>query len=82
MMTQAGPGIAYDVVRGDLGQLAAGGGSETCVRLSATGTAIVDGTTPLAGYGFYHLVRGGNACGKGSYGLRTNGTERASSACP
>ncbi len=82
MAPQAGPIIAYDVIRGELAQLAAGGGSESCVRLSVAEASIADGTTPVAGTGFYYLVRGGNACGKGSYGLRTNGTERSSAACP
>ncbi len=34
------------------------------------------------GSGWYYLVRGSNDCGNGTYGHRSDATERTGSACP
>jgi hypothetical protein len=41
----------------------------------------VDLAVPDPGHGFWYLYRGRNACGVGSYGFATGGTERISSVC-
>jgi len=42
-----------------------------------------DTGTPLLGKGFWYLVRETvTGCGVGTYGFRTAGTERISTACP
>jgi hypothetical protein len=41
-----------------------------------------DSSDPPSGVGFYYLVRGRSACGVGSYGRASGGTERVSTACP
>ena len=40
-----------------------------------------DGAIPAPGRGFYYVYRGRNACGVGSYGFATSGTERTSAVC-
>lgn len=83
LAAQSGPATLYDVMRGDLSELPAGGGaSETCVSSDTATVSITDATTPALGTGFYYLVRGGNACGIGSYGNQSNGTPRSTPACP
>jgi hypothetical protein len=79
----AGTATVYDVVRGSLSQFPVGtGGSETCVAPGSTTASATDVTTPVAGAGYYYLVRGRNVCGTGTYGYRSGGAERVSSACP
>ena len=41
-----------------------------------------DAQTPGPAAGFYYLVRGRNVCGDGTYGRASDGTSRASAACP
>ncbi|HEV8700047.1 MAG TPA: putative metal-binding motif-containing protein [Candidatus Polarisedimenticolia bacterium] len=74
---------AYDVVHGALNELPVGGGaSESCLASGTAATTAVDNSTPSMGRGFWYLVRATNACGVGSYGLASNGSERSSAACP
>ncbi len=51
----------YDVVRGDLGSMRAGGsveaGSPECLSLAGMGVSIVDGTEPGIGEGLFYLSR-------------------------
>jgi hypothetical protein len=59
------------------------GADETCVVPSTTGTTGSDSGTPVLGKGFFYLVRETViGCGVGTYGFRTAGTERISTACP
>jgi hypothetical protein len=60
---QAGPGTAYDLVRGDLAAHAA-----SCWSPGVTATSIDDTQAPAPESGFFYLVRGRNSCGAGSYG--------------
>ncbi|PYT08355.1 MAG: hypothetical protein DMF49_05520 [Acidobacteria bacterium] len=78
----AGSGTVHDVVRGDMRQLPAGTGPETCLASGIAGTTTTDPATPASGEGYRYLVRGRNVCGAGTYGFQSNGTERASAACP
>jgi len=81
---QFGSSTEYDVVSGALAELAVGGSaSERCVTPASPITIAIDDTLdPAPGTGLYYLVRGRNACGTGTYGRASNGTPRASSACP
>jgi hypothetical protein len=47
-----------------------------------TGTSTTDSETPARGKGFFYLVRGGNFCGEGSLGKKTNGEDQPGRACP
>jgi hypothetical protein len=79
---QGGTATVSDVIRGTLAGLPVGAGAETCV-LPGGGAALVDDTTtPSSGTGLFWLVRAKNACGTGTYGARSDGTPRTSSACP
>jgi hypothetical protein len=40
-----------------------------------------DGTIPAAGHGYWYVFHGDNACGEGTYGFQTDGTERVTPAC-
>jgi len=76
-----GPGVTYDLLRGPL-NVPAGSAGDVCTGPAVTGTAAVDGDTPSPGTGFWYLVRGHNTCGAGTYGNRSSGAPRSSSACP
>jgi hypothetical protein len=84
----AGSETLYDVVRGDPRVLPVGpgGGDESCLGQQIAATSLVDATTPPLGEGFWYLVRGGNACGKGTYGYQAiNGVPtvaRVTASCP
>ncbi len=78
--TSAGPGTVHDVLRGE--SLPVGGGAEVCVSPGIAAAQTVDATTPPPGSGLWYLVRARNSCGFGSYGTRSNGAQRFSSACP
>lgn len=79
----AGPGTRYDVLRGALDEFPVGtGASEFCVAVAITEPMTSDSDVPAGGEGFWYLVRSRNLCGVGSYGFRSNGAERMSSACP
>ncbi len=56
---------------------------ETCFDPNTAQLTSVDAADPAVGTGFYYLVAGGNDCGEGPIGLRTDGTELMPvSACP
>jgi hypothetical protein len=83
LSVQAGPAVGYDAMRGLISQLPAGGGAaETCLASGTAATSVADLSTPALGTGYYYLVRGGNPCGKGTYGTRSNGTPRTPVVCP
>ena len=46
-----------------------------------TDPAAVDRSIPAPGRGFWYVYRGRNACGTGTYGSASNGTERTSAVC-
>jgi hypothetical protein len=78
----------YDVVRGALDALPVGpgGGDEACLASEASLPPVID-TEPLApGLGWWYLVRAGNTCGLGTYGVELRdlspGVVRATSTCP
>jgi hypothetical protein len=80
--TVVGPGVTYDVAQGSIGTWPVGSGSEVCLRQGIAATAIIDATLPAARSGYWYLVRGHDVCAAGTYGNRSNGTPRATSACP
>jgi hypothetical protein len=80
---QSGPAATYDVMRGLTSQFPVGGKpAETCLASATTATSVSDATAPALGSGFYYLVRGTNACGKGNYGTASNGSPRNATTCP
>jgi hypothetical protein len=79
----SGSSTKYDVLSGALSELpVAGGPSERCISGGSLITIANDGADPPPGTGFYYLVRGRNACGVGTYGKATSGTQRVSTTCP
>ncbi|MBZ5640830.1 MAG: thrombospondin type 3 repeat-containing protein [Acidobacteriia bacterium] len=81
---EAGIASVYDVPRGTLNEFPVGTGvSETCLPPgSFTSPAATDPAVPTTSSGFWYLVRSRNGCGVGTYGFRSNGTERATAVCP
>lgn len=79
----SGSSTVYQVLQGVAGQYPVGSGAgETCLAPSLSETLLGGLPTPPAGAGYYHLVRGRNACGTGTWGLASSGAERSSAACP
>lgn len=79
----AGSGTVHDVVKGVLSELPVENGpSEACVVSGTAGATASDPALPPAGQGYWYMVRGRNACGAGTYGDRSGGSERVSAACP
>ena len=78
--------VSYEVLRGQLTEWPVGSNpeSESCFT-DLTDTVLLDDEQPLAGGGFWYLVRGENSCGHGSWGWQeSNGIpteERMSSTC-
>jgi uncharacterized repeat protein (TIGR01451 family) len=78
---------AYDVVRGAISSLPVGpgGGDENCLSPNVAGTTAGDPTNPLAGQGFFYLIRGKADCGSGPYGTQglhgAPSTPRATTTC-
>jgi hypothetical protein len=78
----AAQATAYDVARGRVSALPVGSaGDEACLGPLA-GPSVVDAAAPDPGAAFWYLARGRNACGAGTYGSQSNGTPRATTACP
>jgi hypothetical protein len=77
-----------DVLKGLVSSLPVGpgGGDETCLANQTALLSVTDVEVPGVGVGFWYLVRGGNACGAGTYGYQSaNGvpsTQRVSTTCP
>ena len=82
----AGPGTVHDMVRGFESSLPVGSGVETCLQSGLAAATTSDANSPPVGQAFWYLVRGQNACGKGTYGSQaTHGVPtvpRITSACP
>jgi hypothetical protein len=71
--------LGYDVVRSTS---ASDFTTATCVEKGDGDTQATDATVPAAGQVFHYLVRGGNPCGTGTLGYRSNGVERIGVVCP
>lgn len=84
LAASSGTATTYDAMRGDLGAfpVAAGNPDAVCVASASASPAATDAAVPAEGTGFYYLVRGGNVCGKGTYGSASDATVRTSTACP
>jgi hypothetical protein len=54
----------------------------SCIETNDTDTTASAAGTPAAGTVDFYLVRAGNACGEGTLGFRSSGTERAGTSCP
>lgn len=79
----SGSGTIYSVVRGLATELPVGSGpGETCAGSGLSDTSLSGLADPAAATVDTYLVRGENACGAGTYGNATDGTERTSEACP
>ena len=79
----SGSGTVHDVVRGRISQLPVGaGGSESCIAPGGVAANAQDPSAPPLGDGYWYLVRGKNACGTGTYGHASSGSEEVSAACP
>ncbi len=79
----SGSSTEYDVLSGVLSQLPVGNGaSERCIAAGTPITIANDTIDPAPGTGFYYVIRGRNACGVGTYGKASSGTQRVSTACP
>jgi hypothetical protein len=77
----------FDVLRGRVRTLPVGqgGGDEVCFATGITGLATTDAAEPEPGESFWYVIRGSNACGRGSYGNQVLGgvpVPRVSMACP
>lgn len=78
----AGTGVVYDVVTGELADLAATGYSQTsCHDASLPQPSTTDARVPAPGAGLYHLVRGRTTCGAGTFGPGRESLD-AASPCP
>ncbi|MDQ7088016.1 MAG: thrombospondin type 3 repeat-containing protein [Acidobacteriota bacterium] len=79
----AGSGTVYDVLTGRVTDLLGSGGfaAATCLDADLAEPSTSDGRTPATGDGFYHLVRGHNVCGAGTYGADRSDLD-AASPCP
>ncbi len=71
--------LGYDVVRSTSASDFTTG---TCVEKGDGDTAATDAAVPASGQVFHYLVRGGNPCGVGTLGYRSNGVERTGVVCP
>jgi len=78
------PATAYDVLRGAIHTLPVRPGTgEFCLASGISATATSDSDVPIAGQGFWYVVRERvAACGTGTYGFASDGTERTSTGCP
>jgi hypothetical protein len=81
---QVGPGVRYDFASGLLSDFSGplGLAGAICLAGDLTAATYTDGRIPSVGDGFHYLVRSRNACGVGTYGQRSDGTERMMTACP
>jgi len=78
------PGVTYDLLRGNLHELPVGSGAgEACMQQSTSLTTATDTDLPVAGRGFWYLVRERvPGCGIGTYGMASSGAEQLSAECP
>lgn len=83
LASQAGTGTTYDAARGRLSTVAQQGLSDaSALTCGLAGTSTSDSGAVIAGDGFYYLVRGRNACGRGGWGRSSAFVERNVTACP
>ena len=81
----AGSATAYDVLTGDLAEIASNGTGphDLCMASGLTTTLVADTTpAPPLGRCWFYYVRARNACGVGRYRSGVNGQDRLTSACP
>jgi hypothetical protein len=81
----SGTGTRYDVMTGDLAEVAltGTGPGDVCRAAGIAVTTLVDpAPAPSRGRGTFYLVRGGNACGDGRWRTTSSGQDRLTSACP
>jgi hypothetical protein len=81
----AGSTIAYDVLTGDLAEIASNGTGphDLCLASGLTTTLVADTTpAPPLGRCWFYYVRARNVCGVGRYRTGASGQDRLSSACP
>jgi hypothetical protein len=82
---RSGSSTLYDVMAGDLAQVAllGGGPADRCLAGAEAGTALADPLpAPSPGEGWFYLVRGRNGCGTGRYEIATDGRDRLPGPCP
>jgi hypothetical protein len=84
LLSEAGSGTTYDVLRGDLDALRSAGtiADAACIATGIAAVAVADASEPLAGSGYYYVVGGRNACGAGGWGTDSAGNSRVHAACP
>jgi DNA-binding beta-propeller fold protein YncE len=80
---QAGSRIQYDVLRGDVAEVASyqSNPSDRCVIEDGLATSATITEIPPAGRAYYYLVRGNNGCGAGRYQRGIAGVDRSATAC-
>jgi len=81
----AGAAISYDVLNGDLAEIASNGTGphDLCLASGITTTFLADSTpAPPPGRGSFYYVRARNVCGVGRYRTGISGQDRLTSACP
>ena len=80
----AGSSTLHTVIRGNIAELPVGAGaSEICIAGATSAASAEDASTPLfPETGTWYLGRASNACGTGTYGLESDGSERLSLSCP
>jgi hypothetical protein len=75
-----GAPLMYDTLRWDASDLSSGA---FCVESDdGTDQTATDGDAPLSGRTWFYLVRAENACGPGTLGSRSDGSERSGPTCP
>ena len=80
---QAGPGTAYDVMRGLAAELGlASRPSDVCLATWLVAGSLADTERPAPGGSFFYLVRARNVCGTGTWGTATGGAPRVVTTCP
>jgi hypothetical protein len=83
--TGAGTGTHYDVLAGDLDEVAVFGArtGDTCVAADTPAVQVTDTSpVPAPDHGSFFLVRAFNACGEARWETASDGRDRATSACP
>jgi len=71
----------HDVTRGALDSLPVGTAG-ICLVAGLSEDTTTDTEVPTLGQSFWYLVRARNSLGTGTYGYRSDGSERIASACP
>jgi len=80
---EAGTGVLYDVITGDLEALRSSGLiAAYCVGSGGTANSISDAQVPAVGTGSYYLIQARTTCGLGGFGETSGGTPRAHASCP